>query len=140
MAPPLPGDRLEGLIDRPRSGRPRRYGHDERIKIAAKAREAVPADSPVATWTYASLAGALADDVGVSRSQLWRILAGMDLKRAFGAPQDGSWVVSGLAPNGRTGLLGGFRAARRMVEPKAPAKYPPLAPLRPKPSGSVIKT
>jgi len=73
-------ERLDGLLDRARSGRPRRYGHDERIKIAAKACEAVPADSPVPTWTYATLADALADDVGVSRSQLWRILDAMDLK------------------------------------------------------------
>lgn len=73
-------ERLDGLVDRPRSGRPRRYGHDERIKIAAKACEAVPADSPVPTWTYQTLADALSDDVGVSRSQLWRILDAMDLK------------------------------------------------------------
>ncbi len=73
-------ERLDGLLDRVRSGRPRRYGHDDRIRIAAKACEAVPADSPVPTWTYATLADALADDVGVSRSQLWRILDAMDLK------------------------------------------------------------
>lgn len=28
-------ERLEGLVDRPRAGRPRVYGHDERIKVAA---------------------------------------------------------------------------------------------------------
>lgn len=72
--------RLDGLVDAPRPGRPRRYGHDERIKIAAKACEAVPTDSPVPTWTYQSLADALGDDIGVSRSQLWRILDAMDLK------------------------------------------------------------
>ena len=60
---------LDGLLDRPRSGRPRVYGHDERIKIAAKACAAVPAESPVPTWTYATLADALADEVGVSRSE-----------------------------------------------------------------------
>ena len=73
-------DRLDGLVDQPRSGRPRVYGHDERLKIAAKACEAVPAECPVPTWTYATLADALADDIGVSRSQLWRILDAMDLK------------------------------------------------------------
>jgi transposase len=72
--------RLEGLADAPRSGRPRRYGHDERVRMAAKACEAVPAGSTVPTWTYQSLADALADDIGVSRSQLWRILDDLDLK------------------------------------------------------------
>ena len=73
-------ERLEGLVDRPRSGRPRRYGHDERIKIAAKACEVPPADSSSSTWTYQALADALRDEVGASRSQLWRILDALDLK------------------------------------------------------------
>ena len=35
-------DRLVGLEDRSRSGRPRVYGHDDRVKIVAKATYGVP--------------------------------------------------------------------------------------------------
>lgn len=42
--------RIDGLADQPRSGRPRRLGHDERMEMAAVATsERDPAD-PVATW------------------------------------------------------------------------------------------
>ena len=50
--------RLDGLADLARSGRPRRLGHDERLKMAAIATsERDPAD-PVATWTYIEVAEA----------------------------------------------------------------------------------
>jgi transposase len=71
---------VDGLVDAPRSGAPRRYGHDDWIKIAALASTAKDPDDPVATWTYQELADTLRDDVGISRSQLWRILDDLDIK------------------------------------------------------------
>lgn len=72
--------RVEGLNDQPRSGRPRRLGHDERLRIAAlSTSERDPAD-PVATWTYLEVAEALnAEGMTVSVSQVWRILTAMDI-------------------------------------------------------------
>ncbi len=72
--------RLDGLADLARSGRPRRLGHDERLKMAAIATsERDPAD-PVATWTYIEVAERLrAEGIEVSVSQVWRILASMDI-------------------------------------------------------------
>jgi hypothetical protein len=43
------------------------------IEIAALASTAKDPDDPVATWTYQELADTLHAEVGVSRSQLWRI-------------------------------------------------------------------
>jgi transposase len=71
---------LKGLADAPRPGAPRRYGHDDWLKIAAMATTVKDRDDPVATWTYQELADALRDDVGISRSQLWRILDDIDIK------------------------------------------------------------
>jgi transposase len=72
---------LKGLDDDPRSGRRRRFGHDERMAMAAAATsERDPAD-PVATWTYYELAQYLwAEGIQVSVSQLWRILTTMDIR------------------------------------------------------------
>lgn len=72
--------RLDGLCDQPRSGRPRRLGHDERLQMAAIATsERDPAD-PVATWTYIEVAEALNESgIDVSVSQVWRILTAMDI-------------------------------------------------------------
>jgi transposase len=70
-------DRLAGLGDRPRSGRPRVYGHDERLKVVAKATSERPAvDSQ---WSHRLLAEALAE-VGISASQVGRVLADLDIK------------------------------------------------------------
>ena len=71
-------DRLAGLEDRPRSGRPRKYGHDERFKIV----ETVTSRRPEvdSQWSHRLIAEALADDVGISASQVGRILADLDLK------------------------------------------------------------
>lgn len=44
-------DRLDGLKDAQRPGTPRRFGHDERIKMTAIATSAREPDDPVATWT-----------------------------------------------------------------------------------------
>ena len=50
------------------------------MRIAALATTAKDPDDPVATWTYQELADALAGEIGISRSQLWRILDDMDSK------------------------------------------------------------
>ena len=72
---------LGGLEDDPRSGAPRRFGHDERMAIAAAATSERDPDDPVATWTHAELAAQLwADGVKVSVSQLGRILRAMDIR------------------------------------------------------------
>lgn len=73
---------LEGLKDAPRPGGPQTYGHDDRIKMAALATMARDPDDPEPTWTYQALADALNKEweVGISRSQLWRILHDMDIK------------------------------------------------------------
>lgn len=73
-------DRLDGLADQPRSGRPRRLGHDERMEMAAIATsERDPAD-PVATWSYFEVADELIRrGIEVSVSQVWRILRAMDI-------------------------------------------------------------
>jgi transposase len=72
---------LEGLEDSPRPGRRRRFGHDERMAMAAAATSERDPDDPVATWTYFDLAQRLWDDgIKVSVSQLWRILAAMDIR------------------------------------------------------------
>lgn len=73
-------DGLAGLEDQPRSGRPRRLGHDERMRMAAIATSERDPNDPVATWSYVEVAGALrAEGIEVSVSQVWRILTGMDI-------------------------------------------------------------
>ena len=72
--------RLDGLNDAPRPGRPRRFGHDERIKMAAIATWAREPDDPVSTWTCVEVTEALrADGLDISVSQVWRILDAMDI-------------------------------------------------------------
>ena len=71
-------DRLAGLEDRPRSGRPRVYGHDALVKIVATATSERPETE--SHWSHRLLAEALADDVGISESQIGRLLATLDLK------------------------------------------------------------
>lgn len=78
---------LEGLEDLPRSGRPRRLGHDERMEIAAVATSERDPTDPVATWTYFEVAEELCRrGIQISVSQVWRILSGMaiDLTRVRG--------------------------------------------------------
>lgn len=70
-------DRFAGLDDRKRSGRPRRYGHDDRLRVVATATEQRPEVD--AQWSHRLLAEAMAD-IGISASQVGRILAGMDIK------------------------------------------------------------
>jgi len=70
-------ERLAGLEDRRRSGRPRIYGHDERLRIVAAATSERPEfDSQ---WSHRLLANYLSD-LGISASQVGRILAELDIK------------------------------------------------------------
>ena len=70
-------DRLAGLEDRARSGRPRVYGHDERVKVVARATSAPP--EHVSHWSHDLLARDMAA-MGISASQIGRILADLDIK------------------------------------------------------------
>lgn len=70
-------DRMNGLKDMPRTGRPRLYGHDERLQIVAAATAERPEfDSQ---WSHRLLADYLGD-LGISASQVGRILADLDIK------------------------------------------------------------
>jgi len=72
---------LAGLEDAPRPGGPRRFGHDERMAMAAAATSERDPDDPVATWDYLELAKRLwGEGIEVSVSQLWRILTAMDIR------------------------------------------------------------
>ena len=71
---------LDGLVDQPRSGRPRRLGHDQRLQMAAIATSERDPSDPVATWTYYEVTEELRRrGVEVSVSQVWRILTAMDI-------------------------------------------------------------
>lgn len=73
-------DRLDGLGDRARSGRPRRLGHDQRLEMAAVATSERDPGDPVATWSYFEVAAEMCRrGVEVSVSQVWRILTAMDI-------------------------------------------------------------
>jgi transposase len=74
-------ERLAGLGERKHTGRPRRLGHDERLAMAAAATAEKSPDDPVAMWTLDELVDVLADqhNIVVSRSQLGKILAAMDI-------------------------------------------------------------
>jgi transposase len=68
---------IPALLDRPRSGRPPVYGLEEQLLIVATVTEAPEVDSH---WTHRSLAQRLAEPVGISASQIGRILASLDVK------------------------------------------------------------
>jgi transposase len=68
---------IPALLDRPRSGRPPVYGLEEQLLIVATVTEAPEVDSH---WTHRSLAEHLAEPVGISASQIGRILASLDVK------------------------------------------------------------
>jgi transposase len=70
---------IDGLADAWRPGRPRRLGPVERVAVTAVATSAPP--GPAACWTHAAIAARLAEQaIGVSASQVGRILAEADLK------------------------------------------------------------
>jgi transposase len=70
-------ERLAGLEDRPRPGRPLVYGHDQRLRIVATVTQQPP--DPASHWSHSQLAQALSD-IGISASQIGRILADLDIK------------------------------------------------------------
>jgi transposase len=79
---------LQGLEDCARPGRPLIYGHDDRLRILKTICDEPPA--PASRWTMDALSKALADEVGISASQIWRICVGLDLKPW----QVRSWMTS----------------------------------------------
>ncbi|MGQ0678175.1 MAG: IS630 family transposase [Actinomycetota bacterium] len=70
-------ERLPGLNDRSRPGRPRLYSHDDRLKIVATATSTKP--DHASQWSHSLLAQELVD-MGISASQIGRILADLDIK------------------------------------------------------------
>lgn len=70
-------ERVAGLDDRPRPGRPRLYGHDDRVKIVATVTSTKPDNA--SQWSHSLLAQELAE-MGISASQVGRILADLDIK------------------------------------------------------------
>jgi transposase len=76
--------RLEGLADLPRPGGPRRYGHDERLRVFRTA--CSPPPEGETQWTVRSIAAV----VGIGKSQVQKILAEADLK----PHQVRSWLQS----------------------------------------------
>jgi len=69
---------LDGLKDRPRPGRPLIYGHDDRLRIVKTICDTPP--EPASRWTMDAVSQALADEVGISASQVRRVCTGLDLK------------------------------------------------------------
>lgn len=67
---------LPALADRTRSGRPEVYGPDVRLQVVATATSTPPAG--VSVWTHVLIAAELAD-VGISASQVGRVLAAAEL-------------------------------------------------------------
>ena len=75
---------IAGLADRPRPGPPLRYGHDKRIEVFKIA--CSPPPEGETSWTVR----ALAERVGIGKSQTHQILAEADLK----PHQVRSWLTS----------------------------------------------
>lgn len=71
---------LEGLRDAKGRGAKIVYGPEDRMKIVALATSQRDPDDPEATWTYQALADELNDEVGISRSALYKFLASLDIK------------------------------------------------------------
>src|SRR5512132_3815848 len=70
-------ERLAGLQDRQRPGRPLVYDHDQRLRIVATVTQQPP--DPASHWSHSQLAKELAD-MGISASQIGRVLADLDIK------------------------------------------------------------
>jgi transposase len=79
-------ERLAGLDDRPRAGRPLVYGHDQRLRIVATVTQEPP--DPASHWSHSQLAKELAD-MGISASQIGRILGGCS--SVGSSPQSSNW-------------------------------------------------
>jgi transposase len=122
-------DRLDGLQDQARSGRPRRLGHDERMQIAAVATSERDADDPIATWTYDEVAEAVNEaGIEVSVSQVWRILHAMDidLSKVRGRPR----VPTASAPPPVSPSACWSSASGSSSSPRCGAARPPTSPDR----------
>src|SRR5579875_330677 len=65
--------RLDGLADQPRSGRPLRYGHDDRLRLIDTVVKPPEVESH---WSTRSLAA----EVGISKSHVQRLLKELDIK------------------------------------------------------------
>lgn len=78
---------LDALGDARRSGRPLTYDHDDRLQIVKTVTTEPP--DPDSYWTSQKVADAVAD-LGISASQVWRILSDLDLKPW----QSRSWLTS----------------------------------------------
>ena len=73
-------ERVAGLSERPHTGRKRRLGDDERLAMVAAATAEKDPSEPAAMWTLDELVEVLAGDgIEVSRSQIGKILAAMDI-------------------------------------------------------------
>jgi transposase len=84
-------ERLAGLSDRQRPGRPLVYDHDQRLRIVAQVTQEPP--DPASHWSHSQLAQALSD-IGISASQIGRILADPDIK----PHRVRSWITRPDAP------------------------------------------
>ncbi len=71
-------ERMPGLADRPRSGRPPIYEMEDQLLIVATVTGPTPETD--SHWTHRALAGHLREPRGISASQIGRILASLDLK------------------------------------------------------------
>src|SRR5829696_1458184 len=77
VAPPL-RDRTPSRPHRPPAPRPPLvYDHDQRLRIVAQVTQEPP--DPASHWSHSQLAQALSD-IGISASQIGRILADLDIK------------------------------------------------------------
>ena len=82
-------DRLAGLLDGDRPGRPPTYGHDDVLLLVKTVTEDPP--DGATRWTMDALAARMADaGVPISPSQAWRICRALDLKPW----QVQSWMTS----------------------------------------------
>jgi transposase len=82
-------DRLAGLVDGDRPGRPHVYGHDDVLLLVKLVTEQPP--DATTRWTMDALADTMADHgVPISASQIWRICKALDLKPW----QTQSWMTS----------------------------------------------
>jgi transposase len=126
-------ERLAGLSDRQRPGRPLVYDHDQRLRIVAQVTQEPP--DPASHWSHSQLAQALSD-IGISASQIGRILADLDIKphrvRSWiTRPDDPTfWEraadICGLylvPPTRRAGTVGGREDRDRRAQPH-PAHHP----------------
>ena len=80
-------DRLAGLLDGDRPGRPPTYGHDDVLLFVKTVTEDPP--DGATRWTMEALAGRMADEgVPISASQAWRICRASGSQAVAGAVVD----------------------------------------------------